>query len=572
MGQPVHFLDDEKLRREVASSIRDLASLVAVTLGPGGRPVLLEQADGKPPLSTKDGVTVARHFAGKNSISRVVADAAREVCERTARIAGDGTTTAIVLADSLVREGQNYMEKNPSVSPQKVTRELRDIFLKKIKPMILELAKPVKGLPREEGLSAITHVAKVSANHDTEIAEAVAKGVDIVGEDGMIIAEEGAGADTTVLHSDGFPINTGLKDLGGAASTAFVNGSAGEARISTGAYVLLYDGEIRETEALVPVLNAIHSEVDEKGQPLRTPLVIFAHGYSDQVLKILAQNFRQGRFTCIPLSTPRNGQAHYRQSFLHDMAAYVGGIVFDPHGTNLSEANPANLGFLITIRAGQSETVITAEPDVTKIEARIEELKKQMDSASDFDKDRIRYRIGQLNGGVATVFAGGVTALEAKERHARVVDAISAVRSAMELGVVPGGGATLLYIASKLNQTGPEGILRRSLMVPFAQILKNAGAITKNSPKEEESAVIDDVGPTEDGFMVFDALDMKYVDWWRAGILDPAKVTLTALENALSVAQLLMTLGGLVALSHSEGEQQVKAMQEGLMRAINQEA
>jgi chaperonin GroEL len=572
MGQPIHFLDDENLRKEVALAIRDLASLVSVTLGPGGRPVLLEQSDGKAPLSTKDGVTVARHFAGRNAISRVVADTAREVCERTARIAGDGTTTAIVLADSLVREGQSYIKNNPSVSPQKLTRDLRDIFLKKIKPMILELSKPIKGLPKEQGMEAITHVAKVSANHDIEIADAVSKGVDLVGEDGMIIAEEGAGAETTVLHSDGFPVNTGLKDLGGSASTAFVNGSAGEARLSSGAYVLLYDGEIRETEALIPILNAIHSEVDESGNQLRTPLVIFCHGYSDQVLKILAQNFRQGRFSCIPLVTPRNGQAHYRQSFLHDMSAYVGGIVFDPHGTILSQASPENLGFLATIRAGQSETVITANPDVERIEARIEELKKQMDSASDFDKDRIRYRIGQLNGGVATVFAGGVTGLESKERHARVVDAISAVKSAMDLGVVPGGGSTLLYIAGQLNEVGPEGIFRKSLMVPFAQILRNAGALSRDVSGEEESAVISDIGPTEDGgFMVFDALEMKYVDWWKAGILDPAKVTLTALENALSVAQLLMTLGGLVALSHTEGEQQVKAMQEGLMRAINQE-
>lgn len=570
MGQPIHFLDNAELRKEVAKAIYDLARLVSVTLGPGGRPVLLEQSDGKPPLSTKDGVTVARHFAGKNAVSRVVADTAREVCERTARIAGDGTTTAIVLADALVREGQEYMKANPATSPQKLTRELREIFLKKVKPMVLDLSKPVKGLSKDKGLEAITHVAKVSANHDIEIAEAVARGVDLVGEDGMIIAEEGAGAETTVVHSDGFPINTGLKDLGGSASTSFVNGSAGECRLSSGAYVLLYDGEIREPEALVPILNSIHSEVDDKGQPLRTPLVIFCHGYSDQVLKILAQNFRQGRFSCLPLTTPRNGQAHYRQAFLHDMSAYVGGVVFDPHGVTLAQANPANLGFLVTIKAGQSETVITAEPDVEKIEARIEDLKKQMDNSSEFDKDRLRYRIGQLSGGVATVFAGGVTALEAKERHARVVDAISAVRSAMDLGVVPGGGSTLLYVSGRLSDTGPESILKRALMVPFAQILKNAGAL--NTENDEENVMMSDIGPTSnDGFMVFDALDMKYVDWWEAGILDPAKVTITALENALSVAQLLMTLGGLVALSHTEGEQQVKAMQEGLMRAMNQE-
>ena len=477
------------------------------------------------------------------------------------------TSTGIILASALVKEGQKYLEQNPSISPQRLTRELRSIFLNKIKPEVMALSKPLKGLSQEETLAAITHVAKVSANHDIEIANAVAKGVDLVGENGMVIAEEGAGIETTVLHTEGFPINGGLGQLGEGASTAFINGSGGDCRL-TGAYVLLYDGDILETDLVIPIINEIHSEKDEKGMPLRTPLVIFAHNYSDNVLKLLAQNFRKGTFTCLPLMTPRNGQSHYRQAFLHDVSSYVGGTTFDPHGQTLRNATIPKLGFVESIKAGRSETVLITTPEVSAIEERIADLQKQMENASEFDQDRFRYRIGQLTGGVATVYAGGVTSMEAKERHARVVDAISAVRSAMENGVVPGGGAALLSIAGKLSDAGPESIFKSAFMVPFAQIIKNAGVHIDDNT---DGMYNNDIGEKDGKFYVFDALEMKYVDWWEAGILDPAKVTLTALENALSVAQLLMTLGGLVAVSNNEEAEKIRAMQKGMLQAMSQE-
>jgi chaperonin GroEL len=563
MSNYINYLDNENLRQEVQTAITELAAWVAVTLGPGGRTVILEQLDGKSPLLTKDGVTAARFFSGKSAVARVIADTAREVCERTAKNAGDGTTTAIVLAAALVKEGQKYLEKNKSTSPQKLTRELRSLFLNKIKPGILELSKPIKGLSHDEMLAAITHVAKVSANHDMEIASAVAKGVDLVGEDGMVIAEEGIGTETTVLPTDGFPINGGLHNLGEGASTAFVNGTAGDCRL-TGAHVLLFDGDIHEAELLIPIMNQINDELDDHGNQIKAPLVIFAHNYSDTVLKVLAKNFRQQRFTCLPLVTPRNGQSHYKQQFLHDVAAYTGGVVFDPHGSNtLRSVIISQLGFLESIKAGRHETVLVTQPDVELIEERISVLKTQMEGSSEFDQDRIRYRIGQLTGGVATVFAGGVTAAESKERHARVVDAISAVRSAIELGVVPGGGATLLHLANSLSETGPESIFRSAFTVPFVQILRNAGAT--------EIETISEYNSTDGQFLVFDALEMKYVDWWEAGILDPAKVTLTALENALSVAQLIMTIGGIAAISNSEEMAKMQAIQDGILKAMNQD-
>jgi chaperonin GroEL len=581
MAIPIAFLDSDDLRKEVLGGIDELARLVAVTLGPGGRTVLLEQADGKKPLSTKDGVTVAESYVGNTPVKRVVVSSAIEVCQRTARQAGDGTTTAIVLAAALVKEGQDYLSINTSLSPQQLARQLRDIFHKKVKTGILGLSKSIKSLPHNEALAAITHVAKVSSNHDQEIADAVSRATDLVGESGMVMAEEGTGSSTDVIHKEGFPANTGLRDLGGSADTAFVNGSSGDCKLE-GAYVLLYDGEVRESEQLIPLMNEILSERDEKGQSLRTPLVIFAHGYANGVLAILAQNFRQGRFTAIPMITPRNGQSHYRQSFLHDLQAYVGGTVLDPQGRGLSSVTLQDLGFATDFKATQSETVIEAsfnEADTARVQGRIQDLQDQIKAAdNDFDKDRYRYRVGQLTGGVATILAGGPTSFEAKERHARVVDAVSAVRSAMEMGVVPGGGSALLYVASQLSLDGPEGIFKRALMVPFSQILRNAGAIHKDENGNESVVVAPgekdgDIGPTLDGqkFLVFDALTMTYIDWWESGIMDPTKVSLTALENALSVAQLLMTLGGVVAFSSNEDEQRIQQMQNAMVRAMKQE-
>jgi chaperonin GroEL len=564
MPAPITFLDSAEFRLKVFTAIDNLSKAVGMTLGPGGRTMLLEQELGKAPLSTKDGVTVSRYYAEQGAVERVVVDASKEVCERTARVAGDGTTTAIVLAAAMVREGQEFLQKNPHISPQELSRRLKTILNDKVKPAVEAMAKQIKGMSVEDSRAALKHVAKVSANHDLEIAEKVAEAADKVGEDGMIIAEEGAGADTSVEIKPGFPITTGLRDLGGSASTLFVNNNAyGDTKIEGGAYVLLYDGEINVAEDIIPVMTDVSKEIGENGRALMTPLIIFAHRYSDAVLKLLAQNFRLGRFTCMPLITPRNGQAHGKQGFLHDLAAYVDGQVFDPVAHGLKEATILNMGFARSIKVTPSDTVVEADAKIELIEKRIADLKEKMQGANDFDQDRIRYRISCLTGGVAVVYAGGVSSFEAKERHARVVDAVSSVRSAVEKGVVPGGGTTLLQIAKGMSPEGAEGILRKAMAMPFIQILKNAGLIDEKDLQN----TADLVGPKDGKFLVFDALGMKYVDWWEAGIMDPAKVTMTALDNSLSVAQMLMTLGGVIAVSNTEEAEKIRAMQEGIIKA-----
>lgn len=559
----------ELVERSVLEAISEIAEIVGATLGPAGRPILIEQEPGKV-LITKDGVTVGKYFQSSDPIKDLAATVARQSCERTVTQAGDGTTTAIVLARALVEAGQKFLRENPHYSPQRLARELRSIIEGKIEQDLLALSRPVRGLSPEESRVTVKHVAMVSANHDAELAEAVTEAVEYVGEDGMVVAEEGAGLKTTVDKRAGFPVSGGLHSLGGSASAAFVNRTAYEDCVLEGAYVAMYDGEINDFDTILPLLQRVAGELSEDGEPYRHPLVIVAHGFGPQVLKGMSQNFRsKDGVRCVPFISSRNGQASGKQAFLYDLAAYVGGTVFDPQVNRLQDAFPSQLGFVDKIRIAQHETVIMAEPELELVEKRIGELKDQMEGASEFDRDRIRYRIGQLTGGVATVYAGGATSIEAKERHARVVDAISAVRSAMQKGVIPGGGVALAHVSKQFEaaeSTLPESILAAALKRPFTQIVLNSGHA---KTQEEANALIAVLGQQVSGdFTVFDALNGRSVEWYEAGIMDPTKVTLSALSNALSVAQLLMTLGGVMVPFYSEGEATALAMQDAVLKSV----
>lgn len=559
------YSDSPEFKKMVIDALKQLASLTAQTLGPGGRAILLEQEDGKV-LATKDGVTVAKHFAkhkaSNSSVGNLVVEAAVEASDRTGRSCGDGTTTSLVLAAAIVEAGQDWISKNQSYSPQRLARELKTTFETYIIAEINKLARPIKNLPADQAEKAIWHVASVSANSDTEIANAVTEASLKAGENGFVIVEEGTGSNTSVMYQSGFPVNSGLADLGGSAGASFVNRkSYGDSSVQ-GAYVALYDGEINDIETIRPLLESVASE-----QPSRLPLVVVAHGFGDLVLRILAQNFRSGQLTVVPLTTPRSGQHLGRQGFLHDLNAFVGGMVFEPNSFPLQTANPANVGFCSEVKIGASNTVFITESDESMIAARIQDLQGQMEGSSDWDKDRLRYRIGALTGGVATIFAGGSTAFEAKERRDRVVDAVSAVRSALELGVVPGGGATLLHISRQLPQVSYNSIFEQALKRPYTQILINAGV----AQNEQEALFIGNtVGMDQNGsFSVYDALKRESVEFWESGIFDGAKTVTQSLQNALSVAQLLMTTGGAIALSVSDDEQSIKSMQKGILQAMN---
>lgn len=569
----VSYLDSVEFKKTVLDSLQQVAGITAQTLGPGGKAILLEQEDGKH-LITKDGVTVAKHYAkhkaSNHPVGNLVVQTAVEASDRTGRQCGDGTTTSLVLASAIVQAGQEWIARNPGYSPQRLARELKETFNTFISKEIEKLARPIKNLAPADAEKAIWHVASVSANFDNDIANAVTEASLKAGENGFVIVEEGAGGNSTsVIYQSGFPVNSGLSDLGGPAGAAFVNRKAYGDAVLTGAYVALYDGEINDVETIMPLLERVMSEQVD-GMPMKSPIVIVAHGFGDVVLRVLAQNYRQGVVTAVPMVTPRNGQHLGRQAFLHDLASFTGGLVFEPTSTPLQSASPSNIGFTEEVKIGANNTVFITEPIEDAIATRIQELKDQMDSSSEWDKDRFRYRIGALTGGVATIFAGGATSLEAKERRDRVIDAVSAVRSAMEAGVVPGGGSTLLHISRMLPQVSYNSIFEAALKRPFTQILINA-EIAQN---EQEALFIGNtVGMTPEGeFKVYDALKRDTFEFWDSGIFDGAKTVTQALQNALSIAQLLMTIGGAIALSVSDEEQSIKTMQSGILQAMNGES
>jgi chaperonin GroEL len=566
----VTYLDSDFFRKEVQEGIKNLSDITSKTLGPGGRAVLLEQENGSV-LATKDGVTVARHYVANTPVQKLVAKAAIEASERTVRSCGDGTTTSMLLASAIVDAGQAYLKANPGHSPQALARELKSTLDCEIIPKIHSYARSLRDLDSEEARKAIHHVAMVSSNSDIEIADAVTHAVELVGEDGMVQIEEGTGLKTIVTHTKGFPVNAGLNDLGGAASLSFINRKSNQDCAISGAYVCLYDGEINDQDIIFPLLQKVAGEVDEKGVSMRSPLVIVAHAYSDQVLAILANNFRKGALTVVPIVTPRNGQAAGKQSFLYDLQAYVGGMVFDPQGLTLPNAQPSNIGFCEDIKIGQYQSVFMTDPDAEAIDKRTSEIKEQMASSTEFDQDKMRYRLGQLTGGIAVIYSGGPTSFEAKERRDRVVDAVSAVRSAIEMGVVPGGGATLLQITRELDKKRPSNeIFHNALRRPFTQILLNAG-VASNEQEALFNGNTVGLDTETNTFMVFDALKRTQVEFWESGIFDPAKVTVNAVQNALSVAQLLMTTGGAIAREVSEAEQQLEKLQQGISSAMNGE-
>ena len=554
MNKMIRF-DSKEMRKDVFNAISDMAKMVGATLGPAGRPILIER-EGKPPIVTKDGVTVSEHYQ-VGGLAGIVTNAAKEVCERSAKQTGDGTSTAIVLASAMVEAGQEYLAANPKVSPQFFSRELWATYENEIKPRLLKMTRPISGLPEDESKQAIRHVALVSANHDESIADAVVEATSLVGEDGIIAIEEGAGATIRVEHKEGFPISSGLHKLGGAAGLSFVNRQAQGDCVLDASYVCLYDGEINDVTVIVPLLEKV--AVD----PEKSPMVIVAHAFSDQVLKAFAQNFRRGTLIVVPLITPRNGQEYGRSEILHDLASYVGGKVLDSQGSPLPLADIADLGFVDSVKITDQDAIFLGESEIDLVEKRIKDLKERMENMSEFDCGKIKFRIGRLTGGVATIYSGGATALEAQERRDRGVDAVSAVRCALDMGVIAGGGAPLYTIAQELESlgTGSAKVLAKALRTPIYLILENAGMLELDTL---------DVGEKDGKFMVYDAAKHIYREYWESGILDPVKVTLSSVENALSVAQLLITLGGVIGEDNSESVSQVREMQKGLAKIMEE--
>lgn len=533
--------DSNKLVDIVSKTISDMAAVVGATLGPGGRPVLIER-DGLAPLVTKDGVTVARNIGVADAAANIVVDAAKEICINTAKEAGDGTTTAIVLANALVSNGQRFLKENPKYNPQRVINDLNEAYNKIIVPFLKNKAIPVK---TEEELFS---VASISANGDSEIATAVVKAVVAAGDDGTVLLNESQGRVTHVETMDGYVVTTGLKDLG-QIGPVFINDKAGQQVLMDGGYVVLYDGSVNDLKVPAHIQDAV---ADDGGFSDGRPILVFAHSFAESVIDKFAKTTKGG-LTIVPVKTPRSGLPNGASMFLHDMAAYTGATVYDP-GT-IEDLDEDGLGAFQSAKVNMYETFVLGEPDSVRIDARITELKSiEAHAFSEMDKSFLRAAIAKLTGGVSTIHIGGSSDLEIREKKGRVEDAVEAVRSAIAEGIVPGGASVHLALSVILENHADRKeswkILSESLKAPFKLLMSNCG----ENPDEAMFEAFFKRNPANElPVTIFDASRHELVTALDAGIIEPAKVLRVSIGNALSVASLLTTLGGIIVVPRDSG-------------------
>lgn len=528
----------DEVRKIIHQTIDDMATIVGATLGPGGNPVLIER-DGLSPLITKDGVTVAKSLGVENAEANIIIDAAKEICLKTAKEAGDGTTTAIVLANAITKHGLSFLNNNPKYNPQRMSNELNELYNQIIIPYLKDSANPVKG--RDE----LVNVAKISANGDQKIAEAAVDAVIAAGEDGHVLIEEAQGDQLRVETMDGFIVTSGLRDIG-AVGRAFINDRANQQVKMDRGLIFLYDGTLNDLK----VPSAIQQTI-ENSDYYGLPIMVFAHGFADVVIEAFGKTTKGG-YTVVPVKTPMSGAANSRSSFLLDMSAYSGATVYDPASVDkfYEEDGTEGFGTFDNAKVGMYESVVSAIPDSDKIDARITELKHLMQtSPSDFDKMHIKAAIGKLTGGISTIWVGGGSELEAREKRDRVEDAVEAVKSAIAEGIVPGGCAIQLklsnIIANHTYRKDSWNIMAAALREPFKLLLNNCGENPEDIwPELQNSFNSSNSVPRR----VFDANTHTIVDAMEAGIIEPAKVCRVTIGNALSVASLLITLGGIVVV------------------------
>lgn len=528
--------DATELDSVVTSTLTRMARIASKTLGPGGRTVLIER-EGLPPLLTKDGVTVIKSLGLPTAAHNIVLDTCKEISLNTARDAGDGTTTAIVLADAFVRYGKDFMSKNSKYNSQRFMNELQKCYQRVVLPYLKDVAQEVKS---DEDLK---RVALISANGDEDVASVVVKAFLAAGEDGHILIQEDQGGGMRVETIDGYVVTSGLKDIGSIGS-AFINDRANQQVRMDSGLIVLFDGVLNDLVLPAAIQAAFEADEAYFGKPI----IVMAHGFADPVIEKFLKTSKGG-VTVLPVKVPKSTLANSRTMFLQDMAAYTGATVMDP--ANAPSFVGENFGSFSSARVNTYETFLQCESDSDLVDTRVAELKAVMASAhSEHDRSHLRAAIAKLTGGISTVWVGGMTDAEVRERRDRVQDAVEAVRSAVAEGIVAGGGATHLAISKRIydlcDKDAPASwrVMAHALQAPTAIILNNCG---EGDQFESVRSVIEkNVDANGVPRRVFDAEAHEIVDPFEAGIVEPAKVHRVAIGNAISVASLMVTLGGIV--------------------------
>ena len=514
------FHDDS--RAKLKAGLDKLAEAVTATLGPRGRLVVLDKKFGSPTV-TKDGVSVAKEIELEDPFENLGAEMAKEVASKTNDIAGDGTTTATVLAQAIVAGGFRSVTagSNPMALKHGIEKAVN-----KVVEELKNLSTKIKG--RDD----IAHVASISANGDKEVGNLIADAMEKVGKDGVITVEEAKGIETTMELVEGMQFDKGY------ISPYFVTNPDRMETIFEEPYILIYDKKISSMKDILPVL--------EKTAQTGKPIVIISEDVEGEALATLVVNKIRGTLQCVAVKAPGFGDR--RKAMLEDIAILTGGkVISEEIGLKLEQTTLADLGKAKRITIAKEETtIVEGSGKKSDIQGRISQIKLQIeDTTSDYDKEKLQERLAKLAGGVAVINVGAATETEMKEKKHRVEDALSATRAAVEEGIVVGGGVALIRAAKVLdsikasNEDEARGvkIIREALSVPLKKIANNAGV--------EGSVVVEKISDGKGNFG-FNADTLEYEDLVKAGIIDPTKVTRSALQNAASIASMMLTTECLV--------------------------
>jgi len=513
---------DQEAREAIRRGVSKLAKAVKVTLGPKGRNVILQKSFGSPTV-TKDGVTVAKEIDLEDVYENMGARMVREVASKTSDVAGDGTTTATVLAEAIFNEGLKAVVAgcNPVQMKQGIEKAVSDIS-EKLTKMSIKIKEK----------SEMANVASIAANNDREIGKLLADAMEKVGKDGVITVDEGKSLQTETEWVEGMQFDRGY------LSPYFVTDATTMEAVLENPYILVYEKKLTQIKELVPLLEAVVQQ--------SRPLLIVCEEVEGEALATLVINKLRGTFNCCAVKAP--GYGDRRKAMLEDIAILTGGqAIFEALGVKLENLTLNDLGRAKKVIIDKDNTtIIEGAGKSDDIKGRIAQLRREIEaSTSDYDREKLEERLAKLSGGVAKVNVGGATESEVKEKKARVEDALHATRAAVQEGILPGGGVALLRAASQVKPDGLShdeevgyNIVLRSCRSPLTMIAQNAG---------EDGGIVCERVIESKGNHGFNALTNQYEDLVKAGVIDPTKVTRTALANAASVATLLLTSDALIA-------------------------
>jgi chaperonin GroEL len=541
----------QKLENEVLTTLNHIAEMVGVTLGPGGKQVLIERPEiGMKPIMTKDGVTVIKHLGYEEATKQLILEAARDAAIRTANEAGDGTTTATILSNSIAQAAASVVKANPKLSPQKIVREMQ-----KLVPYLTKKIESYKiDVDGENYDDVLLKVATLSANGDSELASSIVKGLDLVGEEGdMTIVESQGPSKYEINRINGYTVERGYEESCRNFANGFINDKSGTMVVLEKPIFILYDGILNDMSQVFEPLTRLNEHFNEIKSDSKN-VVIVAHGFSEIVLGDLHTNWNHPQTTIkmYPMLTPERAIQNWRTNFLYDLQAYTGTPVFNPIDKPIVDMDPQILvenNRVTRVEVSRYKSMIFANEDQEAISIRVEELRLQKQNPeSEYELNDLNVRIGKLTSGIVRLIISGPSAGETREKRDRADDAWMAIKGAINYGAVPGGGYVLVRLAADLSVTSskmPIGTTRYATEILSLALLAPVETLYRNYGYNEEEIGQQITAILNNDSQAFDVSEQEWVD--KHSLLDSLPAVVEAVRNSISIASLLGTVGGIVA-------------------------